>query len=141
MTKEIINPWTYEAKFGAMQAKKIANCFVQANKITNVQLMLFSAGIVSIDEDGNLLHAGDMKKQINQIFDNIETILRQADLQLSDIVKLTYYTTDVSAFSEAVEVLINRLEKGGCNPATTTLGVASLFHPDCLVEIEATVVK
>jgi enamine deaminase RidA (YjgF/YER057c/UK114 family) len=141
MTKKIINPWTYENKFGSEQANRIANCFVQANKITNVQHMLFCAGIVSIDENGDLLHAGDMKKQINQIFDNIETILRHADLQLSDIVKLTYYTTDMLAFSEAVEVLMDRLEKGGCRPATTTLGVASLFHPDCLVEIEATVVK
>jgi enamine deaminase RidA (YjgF/YER057c/UK114 family) len=130
MTKKIINPWTWQDKFG----------FVQANEITNAQRMLFSAGIVSVDENGNLLHAGNMEKQINQIIDNLETILQQADFRLSDIVKLTYYTTDVTASSKAAQVLISRLEKGGCKPATTLLRITSLFHPDCLVEIEATVI-
>ena len=130
MTKKIINPWSWQDNFG----------FVQANEITDAERMLFCAGQVSVDKDGNLLHAGDMAKQINQVFDNLETLLQQAGLQLSDIVRLTYYTTDVTAFTEAVQVLINRLEKGDCKPATTLLGVASLFHPDCVVEIEATAV-
>ena len=130
MTKKIINPWSWQDNFG----------FVQANEITDAERMLFCAGQVSVDKDGNLLHAGDMAKQINQVFDNLETVLQQAGVQLSDIVRLTYYTTDVTAFTEAVQVLINRLEKGDCKPATTLLGVASLFHPDCVVEIEATAV-
>ena len=130
MTKKIINPWSWQDNFG----------FVQANEITDAERMLFCAGQVSVDKDGNLLHAGDMAKQINQVFDNLETLLQQAGLQLSDIVRLTYYTTDVAAFAEEVQVLIDRLEKGGCKPATTLLGVASLFHPDCVVEIEATAV-
>jgi enamine deaminase RidA (YjgF/YER057c/UK114 family) len=130
MAKKIINPWTWQDKFG----------FVQANEITDAQRMLFCAGMVSVDDNGNLLHAGDMVKQINQIIDNLETVLQQARVKLSDIVRLTYYTTDVAAFTDAVQVLINRLEKGDCRPATTLLGVASLFHPDCVVEIEATVV-
>ena len=130
MTKKIINPWSWQDNFG----------FVQANEITDAERMLFCAGQVSVDKDGNLLHAGDMAKQINQVFDNLETVLQQAGVQLSDIVRLTYYTTDVAAFTEEVQVLIDRLEKGDCKPATTLLGVASLFHPDCVVEIEATAV-
>jgi len=130
MTKKIINPWSWQDNFG----------FVQANEIIDAERMLFCAGQVSVDKEGNLLHAGDMVKQINQVFDNLETLLQQAGVQLSDIVRLTYYTTDVTAFTEAVQVLINRLEKGDCKPATTLLGVASLFHPDCVVEIEATAV-
>ena len=130
MTKKIINPWSWQDNFG----------FVQANEITDAERMLFCAGQVSVDKDGNLLHAGDMAKQINQVFDNLETVLQQAGVQLSNIVRLTYYTTDVAAFAEEVQVLIDRLEKGDCKPATTLLGVASLFHPDCVVEIEATAV-
>lgn len=130
MTKKIINPWSWQDNFG----------FVQANEITDLERMLFCAGQVSVDDSGNLLHAGDMAKQINQVFDNLETVLQQAGVQLSNIVRLTYYTTDVAAFTEEVQVLIDRLEKGDCKPATTLLGVASLFHPDCVVEIEATAV-
>ena len=58
MKKRIINPWTWQDKFG----------FVQANEITNGQRIVFSAGIVSVDEDGTILHAGNMEKQIDQCF-------------------------------------------------------------------------
>ena len=81
-----------------------------------------------------------MRKQINQIFDNMETLAQQASFKLSDVVKFTYYTTDVHAFTEAGPLLGERLEKAGCRPATSLIGVNSLFHPDCVVEIEAILV-
>ncbi|MCP4349958.1 MAG: RidA family protein [Desulfobacterales bacterium] len=129
--KRIINPWTWQDKFG----------FVQANEVTNGRRMLFTAGIVSVDGDGNLLHGGDMEKQISKIIDNMELLLEQANFKLSDVVRFTYYTTDVQAFKNAAKhVLVVRLKKAGCKPATSLIGVNSLFHPDCVVEIEATVV-
>ncbi len=129
--KRIINPWTWQDKFG----------FVQANEVTNGQRMLFTAGIVSVDGDGNLLHGGDMEKQISKIIDNMELLLEQANFKLSDVVRFTYYTTDVQAFKNAAKhVLVARLKKAGCKPATSLIGVNSLFHPDCVVEIEATLV-
>jgi enamine deaminase RidA (YjgF/YER057c/UK114 family) len=130
MKKRVINPWTWQDKFG----------FVQANEITDVKRILFTAGIVSVDGEGNLLHEGDMKKQINQIFDNLESILAEASFKLSDVVRFKYYTTDVEGFGNAAHVIIKRLEKAGCKPATSLIGVNSLFHPDCVVEIEATLV-
>ena len=104
--------------------------------------MLFCAGQVSVDESGNLIHAGDMKGQIEQIFDNLETILNQVEMQLHDIARITYFTTDVSKFTDpdTTQVLSKRLEKGSCKPATSLIGVASLFHPDCVIELEATAV-
>ena len=130
MKKRIINPWTWQDKFG----------FVQANEVSDAKRTLYTAGIVSVDGDGNLLHPGDMEKQINQIFDNLETLIKQANFKLSDVVRFTYYTTDVQAFTKAGPVLGGRLEKAGCRPATSLIGVNSLFHPDCVVEIEAIVV-
>ena len=131
MKKKIVNPWTWQDKYG----------FVQGNEVTDVKRTLYTAGIVSVDEDGNLLHPGDMKNQINQIFDNMEVLVKQANFKLSDVVKFTYYTTDVEAFIDAGQVLGERLEKAGCRPATSLIGVDSLFHPDCVVEIEAVLVK
>ncbi|HHC23971.1 MAG TPA: RidA family protein, partial [Desulfobacterales bacterium] len=65
-------------------------------------------------------------------------VLEESDLSLADVVRLSYYTTDISAFMEAGPVLAKRLDKAGCRPASTLLGVAALFHPDIIVEIEAT---
>jgi enamine deaminase RidA (YjgF/YER057c/UK114 family) len=55
-------------------------------------------------------------------------------------VRFTYYTTDIQAFIKAGPVLGERLEKVGSRPATSLIGVNSLFHPDCVVEIEAIVI-
>ncbi len=71
----------------------------------------------------------------------MEVLLNQANFKLSDVVRFTYYTTDVQGFGNASQILINRLEKEGCKPATSLIGVQSLFHPDCVVEIEAIVVN
>ncbi len=130
MKKRVINPWAWQDKFG----------FVQANEITDAKRMLFTAGIVSVDKDGNLLHGGNMEKQIELIFNNLESILKEANLKLSDVVRFTYYTTNIQGFVNASHVLMNCLENGGCKPATSLIGVNALFHPDCVVEIEATVV-
>lgn len=126
--RTVINPWTWQDKYG----------FVQANKVTNANRVLFTAGIVSVDGDGNLLYPGNMDKQMNQILDNMELLLEQANFKLSDVVRFTYYTTDVQSFTQAAQrVLIKRLHRANCKPATSLIGVNSLFHPDCVVEIEA----
>lgn len=130
MIKKIVNPWGWQDQFS----------FVQANDITGAQRILFCAGQVSVDSYGNPIHAADMAAQINQAFDNLEIVLHQAGTQLSNVVRLNYYTTDIVAFSEAGRVLGERLSKAGCRPASKLLGVHSLFHPDIVVEIEATVV-
>jgi enamine deaminase RidA (YjgF/YER057c/UK114 family) len=131
MDKKIINPWKWQDKLG----------FVHGNDITGAKQTLYCAGQVSVDAEGNPIHAGDMAAQLNTAFDNLEEVLRQAGYQLSDVVRLNYYTTSVSAFSGNGQVVGERLAKGNCRPCSTLLGVASLFHPDAMIEIEATAVK
>ena len=68
-------------------------------------------------------------------------VARPPTLVMSDIVRLNYYTTDVDAFMKAGPPLGVRLRAANCNPSGTLLGVLRLFHPDILVEIEATAVE
>jgi enamine deaminase RidA (YjgF/YER057c/UK114 family) len=46
----------------------------------------------------------------------------------------------MSAFFSAGPVLGKRLGTAGCKPSSTLLAVAGLFHPDIMIEIEATAV-
>ena len=39
-----------------------------------------------------------MAAQWNKALDNLETVLKQAGMDLSNVVRLNYYTTDVDAF-------------------------------------------
>lgn len=131
MKKRVINPWQWQNNFG----------FVQANDASGISRMLVCSGQVSVDENGAPVHAGSMPDQISKVLDNLETVLKQAELELSDVVRLNCYTTDVPALLESWGVLAQRLADSNCQTAITLLGVTALFHPDLLIEIEATVVK
>lgn len=100
--------------------------------------MLIVSGQCSVDDEARTLHPGDMRAQIVQAMDNLQTVLGEAGYELSDVVSLNYYATDMDRFYEAYDALTSRLEEANCWPASTLLGVARLAYPDLLVEIEAT---
>ena len=128
METRAINPWTWQDQMG----------FAQGQETSGAERALFCAGQTSVDADGNPVHEGDMRAQIGQAFDNLETVLREGGMDLSNVVRLNYYVTDMDAFFEAYEAVIARL--GDSRPAGTLLGVSRLAFPPLLVEIEATAV-
>jgi len=125
-----VNPWTWQDNYG----------FSQGLEVSGAERVLYCAGQASVDAEGNPVHAGDMAGQVTQALDNLEAVLAKAGLGLADVVRLTYFTTDVDALVEAFGVLAERLGKAGWAPTSSLLGVQRLFHPDLLVEIEATAV-
>ncbi len=76
----------------------------------------------------------------SQAIDNLETVLAKAGLGLKNVVRLNYYTTSIPAFTQAGAAFGPRLAAAGCKPSSTLLGVAALFHPEIMVELEATAV-
>jgi enamine deaminase RidA (YjgF/YER057c/UK114 family) len=85
-----------------------------------------------------VVHQGDMAGQLNQALDNLETVLGQAGADLSHVVRLNYYTTDVDGLLGVWNIITERLATAGSRPSSTLLGVARLAFPDMLVELEAT---
>ena len=98
------------------------------------------AGQLATDANGHLLHAGDMRGQIGQSLDNLETVLQAAGLGLGDVVRLNFYTTNVDSLMEAMADFGDRLAAANCRPASTLLGVSRLLFPGQLMELEATAV-
>jgi 2-iminobutanoate/2-iminopropanoate deaminase len=82
-----------------------------------------------------------MRAQLTKAMNNLETVLREAGAELSDVVRLNYYTTDVNRFFEAYfDAVMSCLAETGCRPASTLLAVTRLAFPELLVQIEATAV-
>jgi len=132
MERRAINPWTWQDAMG----------FVQAMEVGPAKRTLLCSGQTSVDANGAPLHAGDMAAQLRQAVANLETVLVAGGFDLTDVVRLNYYTTDVDAFMQgAAGGGLMRLMEVNCRPASTLLGVARLFHPDIMVEIEATAMK
>ncbi|MCC7413572.1 MAG: RidA family protein [Gammaproteobacteria bacterium] len=130
MKTQAVNPWKWQDMYG----------FSQAIDVSGAQRVLFCAGQTATDGDGHPVHAGDFPAQLGQALDNLETVLKAAGLSLANVVRLTYYTTDIAKFMDAAPALVGRLDQAGCKPASTLLGVTALFHPDVMIEIEATAV-
>jgi enamine deaminase RidA (YjgF/YER057c/UK114 family) len=128
MERKIVNPWTWQDAMG----------FVQANEVKGAARTLIVSGQTSVDANGAPIHKGDMAGQMSQALANLETVLKASGFTLADVVRLTYYTTDMDGFIAAGAAGLRRLAETKCRPASTLLGVSRLFHPDIWVEIEAT---
>lgn len=76
----------------------------------------------------------DFRGQCRQAMLNVASVLKAANMDLTDIVKMSFYLTRREDMSALVEVR-NEFVKG-VRPAVTTLFVAGLVSPDWLVEIE-----
>jgi enamine deaminase RidA (YjgF/YER057c/UK114 family) len=126
-----INPWKWQDQYG----------FSQAIEVTNASRVLYCAGQASVDDNGKPVYAGDMRKQIEQAFRNLETVLEASGYGLANVVRLNYYTTDVEAFLKASDVVGGRLAAAKCQPPGALLGVAKLAFPNLMIEIEATAAR
>ncbi len=96
--------------------------------------LVFISGQVPRDRDGNTVGVGDMAAQIRQVGENIKAALAAAGATWDDVVKTTTYVTDIDEFFRHPDV---RMEYFGALPASTTIGISRLSHPDFMVEIEA----
>lgn len=94
---------------------------------------LVIAGQVGVAVDG--VAAIGLQAQCEQIWDNIVAILIEAGMSLTDLVRITAYSTVPGGVSTYRSVRDRRL--GGHLVAATYIEVAGLAHPDYLIEIEA----
>lgn len=128
MSSTKVNPWKWQDQYG----------FSQAIEVSGGSRLLFCAGQIAVDADGNVKCAGDMRGQIEVALNNVEAVLEAAGLSLSNVVRMNYYTTDVDGLFAHYDAIGSRLAAAGCQPSSTLLGVQRLAFPELLIEIEAT---
>ncbi|MEP7019978.1 MAG: RidA family protein [Pseudonocardiales bacterium] len=105
-----------------------------SNSRTATGSLVFVSGQIPLDAHGSL--AGQtMAEQANTVLDNIEDVLVRSGAALGDLVKVTYYVTDMSQLDDLRAVLASRLPQP--RPAATLVGVQSLIDPRFLIEIDA----
>jgi len=100
--------------------------------------LLFIAGQVSTDGDGNVIGAGDMRAQVRQVHENLKAVLASQGADFGDVTKITIYTTDIDAFRESADIRSEYWSEGA--PASTLVQIDRLARPVFLVEIEATAI-
>jgi len=80
---------------------------------------------------------GDIKQQIHRVFQNLQAVANAAGGDLSDVVKLNIFLTDLSNFPQVNEVMAEYFQQP--YPARAAIGVAAL-PKDAGVEMDAVLV-
>lgn len=102
--------------------------------------LAFVSGQISEDEQGNFIGAGDFAAQTARVFQNLQGILTHLGAAQSDVVKINYYVVGITAERlSIVRTARNAMFSLDPKPASTLIGVASLFRPEALVEVEMVV--
>ena len=103
--------------------------------------IVYIAGQVALDSQGQLVGPGDMRAQLTQVMKNLNAALGAAGASWKDVVKVNWYFVNykpdlLPMIREVRDQFINTEHP----PASTLVGVAALAREDFLVEVEAVVV-
>lgn len=108
----------------------------QAMIVENGRLM-FLSGHVAIGADGEF--AGEtVEEQLQQVLANISLTLKEAGADFNNVARITIYVRDYDiSMLPAIRKVRDKFVNLERPPASALIGVASLFHPKSLVEVDA----
>ncbi|CAA9889912.1 putative 2-iminobutanoate/2-iminopropanoate deaminase (RidA like) [Candidatus Methylobacter favarea] len=112
MTKTIIR---------TAQAPQAIGTYSQAVKVGQT---VYLSGQIPLVPESMMLVEGDISAQITQVFNNLKAVAMAAGGDLSDIVKLTVFLTDLAHFPIVNEIMRNYFHEP--YPARAAIGVAAL---------------
>ena len=129
---------TLHADIPEYQPIKIAHAIVTQGGKT-----LRMSGYPAIGPNG-IIGKHDMRVQTLQALEYVKRTVEAGGAAWDDIVHMTFFFTDREKWHrEAIPARIaffQKHSKTGELPCITSIGVASLMHPDMLIEVEATAV-
>jgi enamine deaminase RidA (YjgF/YER057c/UK114 family) len=99
--------------------------------------ILFVAGQVALDEEGQLVGRGDAAAQARQVLVNLKRVIEGAGGSMANVARTTVYLTRLEDRGPVGNVRAEFFPAPA--PANTLLVVASLAQPEFLVEIDAIV--
>jgi enamine deaminase RidA (YjgF/YER057c/UK114 family) len=99
--------------------------------------LVFVAGQVAEDSEGNLVGPGDMTVQARQVFANIGRALTAVGAVPQQVTKLTIFVANYRREHLAMIEEGRMALFGDHKPTDTLVGVAALSRPDYLLEVDA----
>jgi enamine deaminase RidA (YjgF/YER057c/UK114 family) len=95
----------------------------------------YLSGHAAISETGDLVGVGDFDAQAEATFQSLQRTLKSAGSDLTRVIKVTIYLTDMTHFNKIVELRGKWFSEP--YPADTIVEVKSLALPELMIEIEA----
>jgi reactive intermediate/imine deaminase len=108
--------------------------YSQAVKVNNT---VYLSGQIPLDPETMELVSEDIAVQISQVFDNLTAVCKAAGGDLSNIVKLNIFLTDLGDFPVVNEIMAQRFQEP--YPARAAIGVRAL-PKGAMVEMDGIVI-
>ena len=124
--KKVIAPSSLHRPFGYAHAIQI-------------EKTLYISGQVPLDMDLKSVGEGDIAAQTEQVYANMEKVVKSAGGSMRNIVMLNIYCTDLDAYDKHTRS-IRKKYFGDYYPATTAVEIKRLYRPEYMIEIEAVAV-
>ena len=97
---------------------------------------VFISGTASINNKGEILHAGDIVKQTERMLENVQTLLAEAECTFDDVSEMIVYLRDVADYE-----LVRRVYAERFPDKPVVIVHAPVCRPGWLIEMECTAVK
>ena len=107
-----------------------------SHAVTGRGRLVAISGQVALDENGQLVGVGDLEAQAQQVFANLDRALAAAGASFTDVIKLSFYLTDISRIA-VVRPVRDEYVDTARPPASTAVQVGALFMPGLEIEVEA----
>ncbi|HLV99254.1 MAG TPA: RidA family protein [Ktedonobacterales bacterium] len=106
--------------------------------LTTCGRMLFLAGQTAINADGQLVAAGDLVGQYEEVLRHLKAVVEEAGGTMQDIVKINIFVQDRDDYLKHLKPLsvVHQSFFGKYYPATALLEVSRFYQDGILVEIE-----
>lgn len=118
------------------QAPQAIGTYSQAVKVNST---VYLSGQIPLVPETMEVVEGDMRKQISQVFDNLQAVTKAAGGSLDQLAKVNIFLTDLSHFPLVNEVMAEYFSEP--YPARAAVGVASLpkgvaVEMDAIMELD-----
>jgi enamine deaminase RidA (YjgF/YER057c/UK114 family) len=116
--------------------------WTQVATVEGAKKTIYVSGQVAVDAKGVVVGKGDLKRQTEQVFDNLTMALKAVGATWLDVVKTNMYVVNLKPADVAIlrEVRARYIHRE--HPPTSTLvGVAALVGADWLLEMEVVAVR
>lgn len=114
--------------------------FTQAVVVAGNARTVYVGGQNAVSADGQIVGAGNLVAQTEQVFTNLQTVLAAAGATIHDVIKWNIYVVQGQDFRPAFGVFQRVWGRHPNPPAISVLVVAGLANPQFLVEVEAVAV-
>jgi len=104
--------------------------------------LVYIAGQIALDREGQLVGKDDFAAQVRQVFTNLGAALESAGGSFADVVKLNCYCVARVDRSQipVVREIRDQFVNTKAPPVSTFVFVSDLVRPEWLIEIEAVAV-